>query len=227
MKKDLNCVMYIARHGETDWNMKKLLMGGGSDIPLNQNGEQQAKELSEHLDDIHFDAIFSSSLERATKTAEYVALKRKLAVKTTEALKERRFGPYEGKHYSVLNNELKDTLEKFDELPDEEKFSFKLHDGIESDEELEARVITYLREVSVAYQGKTVLILCHGAIMRFLLWKFGMGTYKQLDYDVVEIHNTAYIKVRSDGVDFFVDDVYRIEGLPEWRSLKSSKHVVV
>ena len=57
-------IIYIARHGQTDWN-KERKMQGHSDIPLNEEGEKQAIELNERLKDIHFDKIFSSDFLRS------------------------------------------------------------------------------------------------------------------------------------------------------------------
>ncbi|MBI3069752.1 MAG: histidine phosphatase family protein, partial [Candidatus Levybacteria bacterium] len=61
------------------------------------------------------------------------------------------------------------------------------------------RFITFLREISVAYAGKTLLIVTHGAMIRILLIHLGVGSYD----DFIAIPNTAYIKLASDGVDFF------------------------
>ena len=37
--------LYFVRHGETEWNVKKKIQGK-TDIPLNENGIRQAKELA-------------------------------------------------------------------------------------------------------------------------------------------------------------------------------------
>ena len=41
-------ILYFVRHGETDWNVKKKIQGK-TDVPLNENGKQQAKELADML----------------------------------------------------------------------------------------------------------------------------------------------------------------------------------
>lgn len=64
--------IYIFRHGETDWNAIDKLQGR-NDIELNENGIQQAQNISKHIKDINFDRIFSSPLKRALKTAKTVA----------------------------------------------------------------------------------------------------------------------------------------------------------
>ena len=96
--KNHYCQIYLIRHGETDWNAKGLLQGQ-SDIPLNKEGEKQTIEAAKkHFKKIKFAAIFSSDLVRAKRTAEIIALEKKMAVETSVLLRERDFGPFEGKH---------------------------------------------------------------------------------------------------------------------------------
>ena len=60
--------LYIVRHGETDWN-KMGKYQGITDVPLNENGLNQAKACGEALKDITFDRILSSDLSRALVSA--------------------------------------------------------------------------------------------------------------------------------------------------------------
>lgn len=64
--------VYIIRHGETNWNVKGKIQGGGFDIPLNENGKLQALKAAEYLKDVPFDLIASSSLSRAKETADII-----------------------------------------------------------------------------------------------------------------------------------------------------------
>lgn len=198
MKNNLT-TFYIVRHGETSWN-KEGRIQGHSDIPLSDIGEEQARNLGVKFKDLHFDLAFSSDLIRAKKTAELISLEKKLVVQTTETIRERAFGIHEGKY--------KDALKTFDEymekLSDEEKYIYT-KDGVESDESLATRCITFLRETAVTHPGKTILVVAHGGVMRVLLRQFGYGTYQTLKHHAVS--NTAWFKVESDGTDFFVKEV--------------------
>lgn len=190
--------IYIARHGETQWNVQKKIQGH-TDSPLTKNGIIQAKNLATELKEISFSAVYSSDLLRAKRTAEFVALERELIVETTEALRERNFGKYEGSQKRVL--------ELLEELASK-NISYET-EGIETDEKITERVITFLREISVAYPGKTVLVITHGGILIRLLRHLGYFTTEQLkEY---KIGNTAWIKLESDGVDFFIKETKRIE----------------
>lgn len=194
------CVMYIVRHGQTDWNIKKLLQGH-TDIPLNKTGEEQARIFGQTLKDTTFDAAFSSDLLRAQRTAEIIVLEKKVAVETTKLLRERRYGKFEGQKAESLEefDRLKDTLEK------EARLKHKPSPDVESDEELIGRVITFLREISVSYIGKNVLVVSHGGVMAALLRHLG----RSLPHGA--INNNAYIRLESDGVDFFVKETEGIK----------------
>ena len=190
------------RHGETEWNVEGLLQGH-SDSTLTEKGANQAKFLGEKLKNIHFDAVFSSDSIRAVKTAEIITMEKNLAVTTTKLLRERAFGKFEGKKYSVFADELKDLLKEFEALPDNRKKSYKFPE-VESDEEIMGRFITFLRETAVAYQNKTVLVVTHGGVMRALLVHLGYGTYAQIQ--PTSVKNGSYIKLESDGIDFFIKE---------------------
>jgi broad specificity phosphatase PhoE len=203
--KNHYCQIYLVRHGETDWNAKGLLQGQ-SDIPLNKEGEKQAIEAAKkHFKKIKFAAIFSSDLVRSKRTAEIIALEKKMAVETSTLLRERDFGPFEGKHWQEVEKELRMSIKEFRILSDE--VAKKL--GIESDEKIMERFLRFLREVAVAYRGKNVLIVTHGSVMRVFLTK--LGYLSKEESRQVFIKNLAFIKVLSDGVDFFVKEVFGVE----------------
>lgn len=71
-------MIYVARHGQTDWNKEGRLQGRRG-MPLNEEGILQAEALAEKLQEITFDYVFSSPQERAVQTAE-IATGRKAVV---------------------------------------------------------------------------------------------------------------------------------------------------
>lgn len=194
------CTLYIVRHGETDWNVKGIIQGH-SDIPLNENGEKQAHVLANKLRAINFSSAFSSDLLRAKRTAEIIVLEKKLAVKTTTALRERSFGKYEGRHFSLLHQaEIKELLKQYKEKAEKTAAL----DSVETDEQLMNRFIPFVREVAVGYLGKNVLLVTHGGVMRWFLIHLGFGNIESLPPGSID--NTAYLKIDSDGVDFFIKE---------------------
>jgi probable phosphoglycerate mutase len=89
-------LLYVARHGETDWNVA-LRWQGHTDVPLNDNGRAQAKELGAKLRGLGIVGAVASDLSRAHETARIVAAELGVSVAYVDhGLRERRFGPFEG-----------------------------------------------------------------------------------------------------------------------------------
>ncbi len=89
-------IVYLARHGETDWNRDGRWQGQ-TDIPLNEAGRAQSLQLAERLRAAGVAQVTASDLSRARETAEIVA--RTLGVPflgTDPGLRERNFGVFEG-----------------------------------------------------------------------------------------------------------------------------------
>jgi len=198
--------IYIVRHGETEFNVERI-MQGHVDSPLTKKGLEQAKYIANKFKDIKFKAVFSSDLPRAKRTAEIITLYKKIAVITSRILRERCWGRFDGKPIEDYRKELRHIFDKFDGLNDKQKFTFKLDKTIESDEQVIIRFLTFLREIAMAYLGKTILIVTHGSLLRTFLIHLGYGTYKELDFRQAKIENTAYTIIQSDGVDFFIKEV--------------------
>ena len=205
----MDTTFYIVRHGETEANVRKILQGH-KDYALTEKGIQQAKEVAVKLKHTHFDKIFSSDLLRAKKTAGLLLLEDKIAIETTKRLRERSFGKYEGKPYEYTDPDLDKLMKKYNILSRKEQFRFnRYRKETESDEELSSRMLTFLRELAVTYRGKTILIVSHGGIMGATLRKlFGFDEGK---INHVSVKNLAYFRLRSDGIDFFVEETSGIE----------------
>jgi broad specificity phosphatase PhoE len=201
MAKNNYCTFYIVRHGETDWNVNQICQGQ-LNSKLNQTGVKQAEQQAKELSQIRFEAAFSSDLWRAKRTAKIIALEHKLAVKTSKLIRERNFGRFQGRPAGDYYRELHDLILKKRQLSFEDRFRHKYEVGIESDEEICTRMITFLREVAVAYSGRTVLVVGHGGPMRTLLIHLGWASYNELPGGSID--NLGYYVLRSDGVEFEV-----------------------
>lgn len=88
-------MLYIMRHGKTDWNAIHKLQGR-TDIPLNDEGRRWPKLLAKKYQDVHLDICFCSPLIRARETAQLVLAGRDVPVVYDERLLEMSFGIYEG-----------------------------------------------------------------------------------------------------------------------------------
>jgi broad specificity phosphatase PhoE len=198
---------YIIRHGESEGNVQRILQGQ-ADYPLTEIGKTESLELATKLQKIRFDSIFSSDLLRARQTAEILANERQTAVVTTQLLREQTFGRYDGQPIEKFKTELQELLTAHARLSVEERFSNKIREDIESDEEMVGRFFTFLRETAISHVGKNVLVISHGAMMRTLLIHLGFGTYDELPPN--SIQNLGYFVLDSEGVDFSVRETYGI-----------------
>ena len=195
------CTLYIVRHGETEWNAQHIVMGQ-KDSPLTELGLKQAEALKKIFYDVHFDAAYSSDLLRTKRTAEIIALEKNLAIETRQLLRERSYGHFEGKPAAEYRESIKHLLAKWQKLSDKKRWTFKFSDDIESDAEVAGRFITILREIAAINQGKTVLIVAHGACLRTFLVHIGFASSSELPSG--SISNGGYVKILSDGLDFIV-----------------------
>lgn len=87
--------LYIIRHGETDWNVKRRFQGR-ADIPLNEEGRRLARITSEALKETAFTKIYTSPLKRAYETAMIIKGDRDIPVIEEPRIIEIGFGEYEG-----------------------------------------------------------------------------------------------------------------------------------
>lgn len=86
---------YFLRHGETDWNLARKMMGV-ADIPLNATGRAQAESARRQTADLGLKSIVASPLSRAWETAEIVSRGLGLALAPMVDLREVDVGPLQG-----------------------------------------------------------------------------------------------------------------------------------
>src|SRR4030042_1498004 len=97
----------LARHGETEWNVEEIFRGR-IDIELNETGIRQAELLAEYLSGVKIEAIYSSPLKRALKTAEMIASYHQLGVEIASGLIDLDYGKWQG----LPHQEVKDKYER-------------------------------------------------------------------------------------------------------------------
>lgn len=205
------CTLYLVRHGETERNKNDIVMGQ-QDSPLTENGVRQIEARANELRNIHFDAAFSSDLPRAERSAEIMITERQLAIQTSKLLRERSYGHFEGGPSKEYRDMVRHLMEQVKQLPEAEQWKFKFADDVESDEELINRFLVQLREIAVAYAGKTVLIVTHGGCIRMFLTRTGYAARAEVPSGSFE--NAGYVRAMSDGVNFFVKEVKGLKNNP-------------
>ncbi len=153
-------MIYIMRHGRTDWNATHKLQGR-TDIPLNEEGREMARNAHEEYKDVRFDVCYCSPLSRARETAETVLEGRNVPIITDDRLAEMSFGIYEGIQDSFSIPDCPTNVLFFHP----EQYITPVPEG-ESLAELIARTGEFLRDVALPLhkEGKAVLIVAHGGV---------------------------------------------------------------
>lgn len=170
-------MIYFVRHGETDYNVSHI-MQGQLNIPLNENGINQAKQASEDLKDVKIDEIFSSPLIRALKTAEIINKYHNLTIKTDNRLKELFAGSMQGMCLNTLS-----TDEKQEYMNNPKKFN------AESWQEFYDRVVSFFKEIE--HSEKNILIVSHGGVYRNI-YKY-LNNIKGFHFELEDIKNSKVI----------------------------------
>lgn len=158
--------IYIVRHGETNWNTKRLLQGG-TNVPLNENGRAVAGETGKNMEGIPFNMIYSSPLDRAFETANLIRGHRNIPIIRDDRLRELSFGEYEGLDSKKLFANEDDPFHYFFTQPE----LFKTPKGGETLEEICIRAKEFLQEViePLQEQYERIMIVAHGAINKALM----------------------------------------------------------
>lgn len=179
-------MLYIIRHGKTDWN-KIYKLQGRTNIPLNQEGIQMAKDAALEYKNIHFDVCFCSPLDRARQTAELLLEGRNIPVNVDERLIEMSFGICEGEQ-NVFSKPDSPMYPFF-----MDPLNYKAPQGAESFEQLFSRTGSFLKEVvnPLLEQNKNVLIVGHGAMNNSIISQVKNIPLK--DFWTIEIPNCKII----------------------------------
>lgn len=156
--------VFVARHGETEFNRKGMLQGRGIDAPLNDTGRSQAQRLADYLTHYEATSIISSSLTRAWQTASFYEEKTDLTVQKNKDLDEMDFGDFEGVSMKEISHELNDLQNGWKNGD----VSLKIPGG-ESPQEVFERANTAARTYINGAETQTIMLFIHGRLIRILL----------------------------------------------------------
>jgi broad specificity phosphatase PhoE len=145
-------IVYLARHGETAWTLSGQHTGL-TDLPLTERGERNARRLEERLRGVTFAKVFTSPLQRATRTCELAGFG--AVAEIDRDLVEWDYGEYEGRRTPDIHRERPDWQLFRDGCP-----------GGESPNEVGARADRVVQRVR-AVNGN-VLLFSSGHLLRVL-----------------------------------------------------------
>ena len=152
----------LVRHGETEWNVAEIFRGR-IDIELNETGIKQAELLAKYLSKLKIEAIYSSPLKRALKTAEIIADNHKLDVDIAPGLIDFNFGKWQGLSHQEVKDKNKELYADWINRPDQ----IKMPAG-ESLDEVRKRATGVVNNIIARYKG-TVVLISHRVVNKVLI----------------------------------------------------------
>ena len=205
-------LVYLVRHGETTWNVEKRFQGQ-LDVALSKTGLRQAEAVARWLakQPVHFTAIYSSDLKRASLTAVLIGDKLGLTPQLDPALREINVGEWQGLVASEIEARYPGQLEEWHEKID----SFTLPGG-ESIPLVQERIYAAYQEIVEKHPGEAVIIVSHGAALAALIAALR-------DWDLVETWHTKKARMGNTHVSVAVFDHERSEH--EFIMMNSGEHL--
>ncbi len=181
----------LVRHGETEWNHRKLIQGH-TDTQLSQKGRIQARQLARGLAGQDISCIYCSDLLRAQETADIIGSFLGLAIQTTPLLREMKFGKWEGLSLS--------QVEEYYPVEYRAYFEDPVHarpPGGESFGDVARRCHGFLRWVIQHHSGDKVLLVAHGGAVKAIVCVV-LGLDLSYRYRLV-LDNTAVSELEFQG----------------------------
>ena len=155
--------LYLIRHGETDYN-NTMRFQGQIDIPLNRKGIEQAEKVADFFKDIPLQAIYTSTLQRARTTAEFIGKAKGIKPQETDALREMSFGIWENMNSKDIQKNYAKEWKDFFASP----ASTTIPQG-ESMSEVQKRAYPVVQQILDEHPEGDVAFVAHGGIIRVLI----------------------------------------------------------
>lgn len=169
--------LYFLRHGQTDYNLKQIVQGGGIDSDLNATGKAQAEAFYDTYQHLSFDSVYASTLKRTHQTLAPWSQKAGYQFTQEAGLREFGWGVHEGK---------KPTPE---EAANFQKILQRWAKGdvyatVEQGETLHAawqRAEPFIQSLPEKHQEQQVLLCSHGRQLRILLCNLLQVELKEME----------------------------------------------
>jgi probable phosphoglycerate mutase len=195
--------IFLARHGQTEWNVEGRLQGG-KDSPLTNQGRLQAEAIGQSLKSAEPGLILSSPLGRASKTAAIIAKKLGIPVEKAAGLGELRFGEAEGLSLKGIEARWPGFLER----REQDKWRTRWPEG-ESYEDANIRVTSLVEETLPRILSETapasLLIVGHETINMVLMGRL-LGVEPSVVIRLGQPNNVIY-RLRGRLIDHaYLDD---------------------
>ena len=195
--------IYLVRHCEAMGNQKRHFQGS-TDCDISEIGAKQLEYLKARFSNIKLDAIYSSPLLRAQKTAQAVSYGKGLEIITRKNLAELDGGVVEGKPFVEAFNAIPGLADAWNNHPQD--FA---PEGGEAMKDAYVRIYDEILALARQNRNKTIAAATHGGVLRCLMCRVLYYDITRLK-DVPWCENTAVTLLKIDdddkiGVEFFND----------------------
>lgn len=172
--------LYLIRHGQTDWNRKKIFRGR-ADVPLNEHGRKEARALASHLKHVRPHACYSSPLSRAFETAETAIDRSSVGVQPDEGIIDIDYGKWQGLSDVEVSKKFAETYRQWHETPHRVRFP----DG-ESLAMVKKRSLASLYRIRSNHPDDIVFVVAHRVVTKVVMCA------------VLGLSNAAFWKIQQD-----------------------------
>lgn len=185
--------IYLARHGQTNWNRLGKIQGS-RDVELDEEGFEQAHELGRNLlhKGLKISKIYTSIQKRAVDTAKIVSADTGVGFVEVEGLEEINLGRWEGMTWGQVRERYSGD---FDEWMNNREHS-RAHGG-ESYADMTRRVLEVLDGI-ISENNGDVMVVTHGAVIMCLLCRLSGTPYSEMTR--YKTGNTCIVEVDSEEV---------------------------
>jgi len=152
----------LIRHGETEWNVGEVFRGR-ADIELSETGIKQAELLAEYLSNIKIDAIYSSPLKRALKTAQVIARYHSIDIEITHGLIDFDYGQWQALPHQEVKDNYPELYREWTIHPDR-----VIMPGGESLDDVRKRTTGLIDEVIAKHKG-IIILVTHRVVNKVLI----------------------------------------------------------
>lgn len=198
----------LIRHGRTQWNRQEIFRGR-ADIPLDDVGLMQAAALADRLALVEFVAVYSSPLQRALVTAEYVGKARCLQPQAVDELTDMCYGAWEGRHHAQVRERDPDLYARWLNEP-----HLVRPPGGETLAEVRRRATAALDRIALTHPRDTVAVVSHRVVNKVLLCAaLGLGDdgFWRVRQDTACLNMLEHEKGHVTVV--LLNDTYHLRGL--------------
>ncbi len=152
--------VYVMRHGETEANVREILVGRG-DSPFTEAGRRQPLEVARHLSGRPPARVYSSPMERAQRTARLVieALGGDVPLETAPALAEIDAGEFTGLTFEEVRRR----------VPAGAVLGRFRYPGGESWRDVQRRAVSFVLGLERRHEGESVLLVTHAGVIAGLV----------------------------------------------------------